>query len=484
MINKKDLESLIEPHLYLKLKCEEYTTAEKKPIELLRYDRFDLAFKLFYLDLKNKNRSLAEKVYEDHIAAFSLGRFVEPGSDKEGAETFITEFERIYTDFCENGFDKNRTLIPLSENGSIANGAHRVACALHVGSPVRCVDIAADSHVYDYDFFYKRNVPIDILDMAANKFVEYSDNVYMAFLWPIGIRKNREVENILGDIVYKKTIKLNANGARNLLSHVYRGQEWIGDPKNNFCGIDSKLVECFRCFDKFNVILFQADDLEDVLRKKDAIRELFGMGKHSIHMTDTKEESVRMARLVLNGNGEHFLNHARPNKYISTDEKMKSFKEFLDGNKLDRRDVVLDAGIVLSCYGLREATDVDFFCHDKCELNIGSEAFDIHDECLKYYDVSKEELLYDPRCYFYFSGLKFVSLDLVYRMKRRRSEKKDINDCSMIESLVEDDRFKMIVGKCRQSIYYGVVKVRQKAILTLARVGLYEVVKKMVRGRR
>ena len=47
---------------------------------LLNSSRFDLAFKLLYLDLYIKCPDLAENIYKDHIRAFSLGKFIEPGN--------------------------------------------------------------------------------------------------------------------------------------------------------------------------------------------------------------------------------------------------------------------------------------------------------------------------------------------------------------------------------------------------------------------
>ena len=57
------------------------------------------------------------------------------------------------------------------------------------------------------------------------------------------------------------------------------------------------------------------------MKIKDKIREVFNVGKHSVHITDTKEEAIRTARVVFNDNSIHFLNYAKPNKYISIHKK-------------------------------------------------------------------------------------------------------------------------------------------------------------------
>ena len=38
----------------------------------------------------------------------------------------------------------------------------------------------------NYQYFYDRNIPSEYIEMAVNKFIEYAENVYIAFLWPSG----------------------------------------------------------------------------------------------------------------------------------------------------------------------------------------------------------------------------------------------------------------------------------------------------------
>ena len=82
---------LIEEHLHeylTKDACEKYSVNAN---ELLVPERFDLAFKLFYLDMINNNPKLAEYVYTEHIRALSLGTFSEPGNiNKNSISSYIS----------------------------------------------------------------------------------------------------------------------------------------------------------------------------------------------------------------------------------------------------------------------------------------------------------------------------------------------------------------------------------------------------------
>lgn len=480
-VNKRDLEGLIEPFLLEKLNQSEFECYEIPTINLLKHNRFDLAFKLAYLELRNKSPEFARDFYKDHIRAFSLGSYSEPGNeDKTTIETFFQSFERTFDNIKENGFNARQTLIPVSKSDTIINGAHRVASSIFLKDKVNCVQLdGLDEPNYNYDFFYKRNVPSNYLDFAATKFVEYADNIYIAFIWPTAEGKNADVEKIIPNIVYRKDIKLNYQGAHNLISQIYLGEPWLGKIENDFRGAKGKLNECFKKTGPVRVIAFQAQNIDAVLEVKEKIRKLFNVGKHSVHITDTHEEAIRIAQVVFNDNGIHFLNNAKPNKYKNTHEKVDKFKRFLKEKGVEFYDAALDSGIVLSMYGLRECSDIDYisslnFEHHDSEL-------EHHDSELEYHDSDKNTLIYNPQYYFVFNEIKFISYAQTYKMKKNRikenGNKKDINDCKMMEAILEGNLIKVFVNKKKQNFYYFKIKVRYRLVLILKRLGLYRLVK-------
>ena len=154
--------------------------------------------------LKNDVK-FSKKIYKEHIRAFSLGKFTETGNKgKNSIEKFLEEFKKTFEDIKSNGFDNNKTLIPLSKNGSIANGAHRVAITIFLGEKIDCVDIETTDHIYDYNFFNNRNISSDVLDTVVTTFTEYASNVHIAFLWPIKKDTNVDIKTIIPNIVYQK----------------------------------------------------------------------------------------------------------------------------------------------------------------------------------------------------------------------------------------------------------------------------------------
>ncbi len=477
ILSNKQIRNLIEPHFHQDILEDRYEVLHMKANQLLTKDRVDIAFKLLYLEMMNKNVSFAKNIYEMHIKAFSLGEVREPcNDDKNSLEKFTRDFSNILKSIKLGGFNASKTLIPLSKNNSIANGAHRVASAIFLDKYIDCVKIGTNNHIYDYNFFYKRNISREVLDMVITKFIEHASNVHVAFLWPSATDNIKDTENLIPNIIYKKEIKLNHNGAHNLLSQIYYGEEWLGCVEDDFKGSKAKLVECFKSFDPIRVIVFQADSLDEVLKIKEKIRMVFNIGKHSVHITDTKEEAIRTSRIVFNDNSIHFLNYAKPNKYISTHKKIEKFKEFMIKNELNNNCVLIDSSMILSAYGLREAKDTDYFCVDNT-IKYEFDNINMHDEELKYYNENKNEMIYNQKFYFYFNDIKFISFSKLYDMKTARAEIKDRNDCKMMEALIEDNKLKELISKFRQNILYSKVKFRAKIMNTLKNIGLYNILR-------
>ena len=79
--SKSKIKALVEPFIFEKLTDDSYEVLRLPSIRLMTWNRFDLGFKLFYLDIKDKNNSLAQFVYESDIRSQTLGCYKELGSE-------------------------------------------------------------------------------------------------------------------------------------------------------------------------------------------------------------------------------------------------------------------------------------------------------------------------------------------------------------------------------------------------------------------
>ena len=475
-----DFVHLIEPDILEQIDDLSKVTVHGAQMLGLTHNRFDLAFKLYFLEGLDApvHSAYREACYKQHIRAFS-GRFVEPNNpEKNTYEHFRHMFETLFFSIKEHGFDSGQSLIPLAANGSILNGAHRTSVAIFLNRPVGTVATQQSAQPFNYQFFKKRGVPAEMLDTAAQTFAEFDDSCFLAAVWPAAKGHDEEIESILSEVVYKKNVRLNYNGAHNLLAEAYQGESWLGPKENNLPGIKNKLVACFPNFNDVRIYLFRADSLEQVEAKKKSVRDIFNIGNHAIHITNNQEETIRLGRLLFNFNGIHFLNHGFPRKL--SEKRIESVSEQLSSKVVGKNDIVLDEKLVMEIYGLRQIG-----YKKALENSIAEEIIEVGaDSTNEFYSEIKCELADNPKNFFVYKGIKIISLKQVYLMKLARHNERDIADIKLIKSIVKENTLEKMWGLIHSSLYYQrsmfIVKSKQFMSGCLKKAGLLDVVKKMV----
>ena len=406
------MEDLIKNKLdsFIYNRIEKFDLVDIDSVELLTWNRFDLAFKLLYLELYKLHKPLAIEVYKYDIYSQTLGEFSEFGNDeKSNFNEYISAFNIIIEDIKVNGFNSDKSLIPISSDFSILNGAHRTAALIFLNKKVNCVNTHLNPLIIDYNYFYERKVPQKILGFVAQTFIEFSPNTYIAFLWPSGNKlKSSQVVEIFKKVIYKREIRLNANGAFNLLIELYKHMDWSGNEKNSFRPIKNKLIECFKTFDSFEVVAFQAESIDHVRLIKEKVRCILGNGYSSIHITDTYEEAVRISKIVFNLNGINFLNLASPYHFKTTISSLKKQHNFFDSNNINIKRSLIIGDTISALVG--EANEGEFkFLYDfepKSSKDIFILSFDNQFPLSNY---SLKTIIHDPNFYFWYNGLKFLS---------------------------------------------------------------------------
>lgn len=442
---------------------------------LLTWNRFDLAIKLAYLSNINYPTSAALLAYKDHIRAFTLGSFIEPGNPgKDSIDRYLEEFSSTHKSIKRDGFDANISLVPLASDGSIINGAHRVSSAISQNKSVSAVRLPIKPDVYDWRFFYQKGLSTPSLDLAATEFVRHSKNTYMALLWPRSAAHHANMALLFDQAVYDKTVRLSAQGTHNLLCACYRGESWLGAEEQNFPGVKGKLKEVFSEDLPLRVVAFQAPNLEAVSALKERIRAQAGLGKHSIHVTDSMQESVEMASLLLNDNAIHFLNFSHPNKFRSLPKKLQKVRDFLHDNGISEMNAVVDSSLLLELYGIRRANDIDMLLADSIRPGHVNNGIQCHDSELVHHERSKHELIYDPSHHFFYKGIKFIGFTQLYKFKKNRSDRKDAADVSAMSGMT--GRHRSLAGRIsvvRSELLFQHAKFSANLIRSAKRFRIY-----------
>ncbi len=449
---------------------------------ILNSRRFDLIFKYIYLKNRHKNNNFYEKFYLEHIRAFNNFIEIEPsdGIEKKGEQAFLNAFEKIYQGMKDNGFDSHKGIIPIGDNGEISDGAHRLASAAVLNLEVELKKDGRND-CYDYSFFQERHINQHYADFAALEYVKINNNAYIINLHSVtDTAKDGQVEKILekfGFIFYKKNVQMSFNGYVNLKKLSYGSfwerEEWIGTQENKFAGAQEHAK---RSIGKspLRVYIFVCDDVNKVIKAKAEIRELFNIGNYSVHINDTREESLWLAQIYFNENSLDVINKRY---FVWEDERLDNLIDELKKEAIEQYidlDCICGAGSTsLDIYGVRKSDDLDFLYVGAQPFVLLNEDISNHDSELKYYPYDKSEIIYNPKNYFYYHGLKFISLDVLYKMKQKRAEKpKDIDDCKMIEmiktvkTIHAKSKFKFFEkiknGNQRQIILLGFIKFSYK----------------------
>ena len=294
---------------------ENLTTGILKPQELLVKDRFDLACKIFYIECREKQQDLelAKKLYAEHIRCITYNTFMEPdSSSKNCLEDFFNEFDNLIDSIKTNGFDTNKSIVPVGSNSSILNGSHRVAVCYYFGIDVPVVFIDNYYESYDYNFFKSQGMDEECLDLIAALFVKYCKNAYIGFLWPsVYEHQLKPAADILINktvsVFYKKELNISFRGLVQLMMQLYGEQEWTGGFSGEFKGVIQKALNCY-CESNTVIYLICNQQLDLIVNLKELCRNFFNIGNHSLHFTDTKDEATMASEIVFNKNSIALLN--------------------------------------------------------------------------------------------------------------------------------------------------------------------------------
>lgn len=170
------------------------------------------------------------------------------------------------------------------------------------------------------------------------------------------------------------------------------------------------------------VYYLRRESVSEVFALKEHIRSIFGIANHSIHISDTPEEAMEMTRVLCNRNSVDLLQYGHPGRFSELIPGLDRVKRAAENAGVKNGTYVIDSSSVLGLYGLRKTRDIDFIARSHREeevmrINTGA---DSHHEYLPQYGVSADDLILNPRNYFWFRNIKLTSLEMVERLKQFR----------------------------------------------------------------
>ena len=171
-ISYQELEKLINNEYIFSLlkRRNKIRIFESNPINLTSKYRYDVFIKYYYVQayLENKNYKLAQNMYLEHIKSFN--NFIEPDGKKKGKKEFIENFNTLINDIKINGI--NKTIIPITKNGEIIDGAHRLAIALYLNIKIQFAIFDLLDANYSKEFFLNRGYNLEYIKIIDKEVVK------------------------------------------------------------------------------------------------------------------------------------------------------------------------------------------------------------------------------------------------------------------------------------------------------------------------
>jgi len=143
---------------------------ETMPIYLISQYRYDVFIKYYYVQayITKKDYELAKKIYLNHIKSFN--NFIEPDGRKKGSQDFIKKFNGLIDNIKSSGV--NKTIIPITKNGEIIDGAHRLAIALYLNLKVKFAIFDLLDANYNKEFFINRGFDVEYAKIVDEEVVK------------------------------------------------------------------------------------------------------------------------------------------------------------------------------------------------------------------------------------------------------------------------------------------------------------------------
>ena len=315
------------------------------PLSLDLENRFDIIVKAVYAAewlKKGKVSDFTTNMYKKHLKVWN--NFQEPCTfkgqkdwfdaskpcvEKTSAQDFIRSFQKTIQSLKENGFDNSKSIVPVTSNLFPLNGAHRIAAAIALRMHTMPVQITSSSHSFNWDanFFIKKGFDKKYADFASRNFAMYSNaveselsflknhkhNLHAVVLFPsVKNQKVNTVKTILtkhAQIITERIFWLNKDAADMFVQQIYPNEAWVSNGawgKTNYCFPKGTARFPIRVF-----FISTSLSLKKVLDTKKKIRELYSIGKHSIHITDTRSQAMDVAKMLLNKHSLRYINNTK-----------------------------------------------------------------------------------------------------------------------------------------------------------------------------
>jgi hypothetical protein len=426
MADEKRPQCLLDKHLHCYIDKGNFKVEKVAAAELLSLRRIDIPIKIRLAEniLGLANNEYAVEDYLSHIHAFTLGTYKEIGSHKNGAGDYIRSFTRLAHSMSRDGFNHAKSIVPLSSNGVPVNGAHRIAIAACLNQEVYAARLNCNDPYYGVEYFEERYIERNCIERALHKLIELDPKYKAGIIWPRG-----EIYLSNNELVTTHTIakqKLSFQQLMMLAGLAYGSEPWMSNEANPFANLLYKTDACFSTA-LSRLILIRDSDRLAAFQYKDKVRSYTPVGKHSIHTADDSNQSASLVTFFFNPTYRKILEKIDLSRLRAFRIELDRFRRSCN---YTNGELIVSGSALIYLVGGRKPNDIDIITLGKPELSIS------HHHHLKKYKITLAQITQKHNIY-EIMGIKFMSIELVLRLKNLRREPKDLEDINFISKLYD-----------------------------------------------
>lgn len=429
------MRNLIHPNTLNYYRLPEHATVRwVETRSLLCSERLDVLARWAFARsvLNGHGVAFGEELYRTLLLRQSddFSRGTDPG--KSDISSYLASFRELLQDMSVRGFDPTRSVLPVCGR-TIVDGAHRLAAALALGlERVPCIDVEGEPMVLDAATLLRFGMPQWQVDWLTLMHCRFRTDMRAAVFFPRAHRRADEgIQRLAAqaEVARRISVSLTRVGMRRLMRLLYGAHTWWDDYQ------ERRFSQRRWSSRAPATVVFFVPSAAPVRQLKEEIRTALGIGNDGLHTTDTHEETLELARTVLNENGLHRLNRARSLHVPNFERLFERFQARLAELGVDHDLYCIDSSSTMAVYGLRDVSDIDYLSvTGRADLDEQGE-INLHNEEYEGFPTAIDEIVEDPRNHFYFCGVKFISIEMLARMKRHRGQAKDLADLRLIRSI-------------------------------------------------
>jgi hypothetical protein len=377
-------------------------------------------------------------------------------NEYSGAEQHIKRFNNLIKS-VKTGYQTDQP-IPLSQGEwgySLFDGYHRFSiCYYHQIEPT--YEITNSEHsltdglfTIGVDYFRSHGkyitFPENYLDYMVQRYLlEHQVEFSCVLLFPNDEPLPPEINNkIKNDFLFELKLEYPNNLKNNLILMAYADEPW--------CTAEGGAGKANPCFSHSNnpmkIVFLKKKSHEYMNDLKTEIRKHYNTGNDSCHSPDTQEECNWFATLF-NNNTREFMQTC-PTLVNKTEKQFQleflRLKDFCTRHNVNMNRICVTSSAVLSAYCIRDCNDIDILIDKDLEDVFRHSSFDRHNKYAEqgHYITSSDDIIYNPDNHFYYFGVKFCTLEIIYKYKQyrienklfgRQSIEKDKKDIQLIEN--------------------------------------------------